>query len=113
MKKITENDINRLVKKILKEDEEIEMDALRKAIEDYKQKQTPTELNKKTGEPLRTKASVISVYDPTYSHMPFNIRTFYNSFKKSLSIYDIKPSKLTKAEILDVLDKILTLNGFK
>jgi type I restriction enzyme R subunit len=37
-----------LVKKILKEDEDINMQTLRQAVDNYKQKNTPPEISKKT-----------------------------------------------------------------
>jgi replication initiation and membrane attachment protein DnaB len=73
MKQITENDINRLVKKILKEDEDVNMQTLRKAVDDYKQKHTPPEISKKTGEPVKTSEVPFKGYynisnDDTFHH---------------------------------------------
>lgn len=111
--RLTENDINRLVNKIVKEDEDINMQTLRKAVETYKQQHTP-EMSKKTGEPVKSTGAPFKGYhNITDDDVPLNVRQFYNDFKKKLSIFNLKPSKLTKAEILDVLDNILTLNGFK
>jgi len=113
MKNITENDINRLVNKILKEDEDINMETLRKAVDDYKQKHTP-EISKKTGEPVKKgELPFKGYYNISDNDVPLNVRSFYNDFKKKLTVFNLKPSKLSKSEILDVLDKILTLNGFK
>ena len=113
MKNITENDINRLVKRILKEDEDINMQTLRQAVDNYKQNHTP-EISKKTGEPIKTsEVPFKGYYNISDDDVPLNVRAFYNDFKKKLGTFNLKPSKLSKSEILDVLDKILTLNGFK
>ena len=114
MKNITENDINRLVKRILKEDEDINMQTLRQAVDNYKQKNIPPEISKKTGEPVKTsEVPFKGYYNISDDDVPLNVRAFYNDFKKKLGTFNLKPSKLSKSEILDVLDKILTLNGFK
>lgn len=111
MEKLTEQDMNRLVKKILSED--LDMEVLRKSVEDYKQKNRQI-ISKKTGEPVKT----IEVPFPNYynikdTDLPLNVRSFFNDFKKKLGVFNIKPSKISKEKILDVIEQILTLNGFK
>jgi len=113
MKKLTEQDVNRLVKKILNEDEDLDMEVLRKSVEDYKQKNSQS-ISKKTGEPLRTtEVPFPNYYNIKDTDLPLNVRSFFNDFKKKLGVFNIKPSKISKEKILDVIDQILTLNGFK
>jgi len=111
MKKLTEQDVNRLVKKILNED--LDMEVLRKSVEDYKQKNSQS-ISKKTGEPLRTtEVPFPNYYNIKDTDLPLNVRSFFNDFKKKLGVFNIKPSKISKEKILDVIEQILTLNGFK
>ena len=111
MKKLTEQDMNRLVKKILNED--LDMEVLKKSVEDYKQKKSQV-ISKKTGEPLKTtEVPFPNYYNIKDTDLPLNVRSFFNDFKKKLGIFNIKPSKISKEKILDVIDQILTLNGFE
>jgi hypothetical protein len=111
MKKLTEQDVNRLVKKILNED--LDMEVLRKSVEDYKQKNRQS-ISKKTGEPLKTtEVPFPNYYNIKDTDLPLNVRSFFNDFKKKLGVFNIKPSKISKEKILDVIDQILTLNGFE
>ena len=113
MKKLTEQDMNRLVKKILKEDEDINMEVLRKSVEDYKQRSGQS-ISKKTGEPLKTnQVPFHGYYNIKDTDLPLNVRSFFNDFKKKLGVFNIKPSKIRKEKILEVIDQILTLNGFE
>jgi hypothetical protein len=111
MKKLTEQDLNRLVKKILNED--LDMEVLRKSVEDYKKKSVQP-ISKKTGEPLKThEVPFHGYYNIKDTDLPLNVRSFFNDFKKKLGVFNIKPSKISKEKILDVIDQILTLNGFE
>lgn len=113
MKKLTEQDVNRLVKKILKEDEDINMEVLRKSVEDYKQKNRQS-ISKKTGEQLKTnEVPFRGYYNIKDTDLPLNVRSFFNDFKKKLGVFNITPSKIRKEKILEVIDQILTLNGFE
>lgn len=113
MKKLTEQDMNRLVKKILREDEDINMEVLRKSVEDYK-KRSGQLISKKTGEPLKTnEVPFHGYYNIKDTDLPLNVRSFFNDFKKKLGVFNVEPSKIRKEKILEVIDQILTLNGFE
>ena len=108
---MTKVELKQLIKEVA--EEEVSMSALRQAVSNYKQRQTSPEISKKTGEPVRTKSVIFPGYNISDNDIPFNVKTFYNNFKKSLNVYNLKPSEISKQEILNVLDKILTLNEFK
>lgn len=92
--------------------EGISMEELRRAAQDYLKRSTP--IAKRTGEPAKTKEVPFpGYYNIAPGDLPMNKRAFYNNFKRSLGTHGMKPSENTKAEILDALDNILTLNGFK
>lgn len=109
--KLTEKELSRIINKVISESEDFNMDVLRKSVQGYKEKNTP--ISKKTGEPVKTHAVPFhGYYNISEKDLPLNVKSFYNSFKKNLGVFNIKPSKNSKEEILDVLEKILTLNGF-
>ena len=98
---------------LLKEDEDINMEVLRKSVEDYKKKINQP-ISKKTGEPVKThEVPFHGYYNIKDTDLPLNVRSFFNDFKRKLSLFNIKPSKIKKEKILEVIDQILTLNGFE
>lgn len=91
---MTKVELRQLIKEVA--EEEISMDDLRKAMSARKTTSIP-----------------FPGYNVSSLELPYNIKTFYNSFKKSLGIYNIDSKQLSKEEIMSQLDKILTQNGFK
>jgi hypothetical protein len=91
---MTTSELKQLIKEVA--EEEISMDAIRKAMA-----------------ARRTTAVPFPGYNTSSSELPYNVKTFYNNFKRSISIHNIDPKKMSKDDVLSQLDEILTKEGFK